>query len=67
MDDELTEKEKAELAEKLGLNSKTESMKSTLFQGDFGFSIDFSTHVPILILAAFLFIHHRRKSRLKKR
>ncbi|MCM3709470.1 hypothetical protein [Sporosarcina luteola] len=65
MQDELTEKAKAELAEKLGL-SKTESLKSTLSQGDFGFSIDFSILIPILILVALLFIHHRRKSRLKK-
>ncbi|MCM3636264.1 hypothetical protein M3152_00930 [Sporosarcina luteola] len=65
MQDELTEIAKAELAEKLGL-SKTESLKNTLSQGDFGFSIDFSILIPILILVALLFIRHRRKSKLKK-
>ena len=65
MGDELTEKAKAELADKLGL-SKTESLKGTLFQGDFGTSINFSILIPTLILfliVAFLFVHQKKKSK----
>jgi hypothetical protein len=62
LEDELTAK--TELAEKLGL-SKSEPLKSNLFQGDFGFSIDFSILIPIVIVT-FLFIYLSRKCRSKR-
>lgn len=63
MEEELTEKVKEELADRLGLD-KPEQLKSTLFQGDFGFSIDLSLLIPLLlvvVLAVFL-LKSKKKS-----
>lgn len=65
MEEDITEKTKAELADRLGLG-KTEQMKSTLFQGDFGCSIDFSLLIPILLvvaIAVFLLKRNRKSSK----
>lgn len=46
----LTEDKKAELINKYGLSVKPDPPKDTLFQGDFGFSVN----IPVLIAATIL-------------
>lgn len=56
---------KAELAEKLGLG-KTEPLKSTFFKGDFGYSINITEVIAVLLLlliGVFLLVYRRRKKR----
>ena len=64
---DLTEKRIAELKEKLGL-STNETPKNTLFQGDFGTSINFSILIPSLILllvvAILLFLILKRRANI---
>lgn len=65
MSDEILEQKKAELAEKLGLG-KTEPLKSTFFQGDFGYSINLTELLSILVLfivIVFLFFYRKKKNR----
>ncbi|MDW0115361.1 hypothetical protein QTL97_00205 [Sporosarcina thermotolerans] len=65
MSDEILEQRKAELAEKLGLG-KTEPLKSTFFKGDFGYSINLTELLSILILfilVVFLFVYRKKKKK----
>ena len=58
MRDETTEKEIADLAEKLGLSKpgyEPEPLKSALFQADFGFSIDLPALLTMLLLFSIVF------------
>ena len=66
MEDGPTDKELADLAEKLGLSkTQPEPLKSTLFQGDFGFSINLPSLIITLILFStviFLIVYTTKKS-----
>ncbi|MDN4607670.1 LPXTG cell wall anchor domain-containing protein [Sporosarcina highlanderae] len=67
MVDDISDERIAELREKLGL-SKPEPLKSTFFQGDFGYSINLTELISILLLllvGAFLFVYRRRKNKRK--
>ncbi|WP_342566156.1 hypothetical protein NST84_14020 [Paenibacillus sp. FSL R7-0345] len=48
----LTEDKKAELIDKYGLSAEPDPSKNPLFQGDFGFSVNF----PVLIAASILLL-----------
>ena len=67
MVDEPTEKEIADLAEKFGLSrTQPEPLKGTLFQGDFGTSINFSDLLITLILflaVIFLIVYTKKKKK----
>ncbi|KGR77360.1 hypothetical protein [Ureibacillus manganicus] len=59
MINEPTEKDITDMAEKLGLN-KSEPLKTPLFQGDFGYTINLPVLISMLILllaGIFLFIY----------
>lgn len=61
----LTEEKKAELIDKYGLSVKPDPPKDTLFQGDFGFSINYPTLVAlaIVVLAAVFLLYFLFKKR----
>ncbi|MEO4054847.1 hypothetical protein [Solibacillus sp. CAU 1738] len=67
MVNEPTEKELADLAKKLGLNNpnfESESYRTPLFQGDFGYSIDLRFLITVLILffiGIFLIMYKKKK------
>ncbi|MGF7036194.1 hypothetical protein J2T17_007246 [Paenibacillus mucilaginosus] len=63
---DLTEETKAVLMDKYGLTENKTSSINTLFQGDFGFTINFSTLISSIILLLLvglllLFFDKRRK------
>ncbi|CAM4491579.1 hypothetical protein [Paenibacillus typhae] len=55
----LTEDKKAELIDKYGLSVKHDPPKDNLFQGDFGFSINYPTllMLAIVVLAAVFLLY----------
>ncbi|MCZ8517865.1 MULTISPECIES: hypothetical protein [Paenibacillus] len=64
---DLTEETRAQLMDEYGLTENKLSLIETLFQGDFGFTINFSMLIPsiilLLILGFLLFLFNKgRKS-----